>query len=45
MTGTDLTQIDAIDVRTAVTVISEAGWDMSKWRTRCPLMNFAFTCP
>jgi len=30
MTGTDLTRIDAIDVRTAATVISEAGWDMSK---------------
>jgi transposase len=30
-TGTDLTQIDGIDVLTAMTVISEAGWDMSKW--------------
>ena len=29
MTGTDLTRIDAIDVRTAATVISEAGWDMT----------------
>jgi transposase len=29
--GTDLTQIDGIDVLTAMTVISEAGWDMSKW--------------
>ncbi len=33
MTGTDLTRIDGIDVRTAATVISEARWDMSKWRT------------
>ena len=33
MTGTDLTQIDAIDVITATTIVSEAGWDMSKWAT------------
>src|SRR5438132_11860063 len=31
MTGTDLTRIDGIDVMTAMTIISEAGWDMSKW--------------
>ena len=30
-TGVDLTQINGIDVLTAMTVISEAGWDMSKW--------------
>jgi len=29
--GADLTRIDGIDVLTAMTVISEAGWDMSKW--------------
>jgi hypothetical protein len=34
MTGTDLTRMDGIDVMTATTVISEAGYDMSKWRTR-----------
>ena len=33
MTGTDLTRIDSIDVMTAMTVLSEAGWDMSKWKT------------
>jgi len=33
MTGVDLTQIDGIDVMTAATVISEAGWDMSRWET------------
>jgi hypothetical protein len=33
MTGTDLTRIDGIDVMTAATVISEAGYAMSKWRT------------
>ena len=30
-TGADLTQIDGIDVLTAMTVVGEAGWDMSKW--------------
>ena len=33
MTGTDLTQIDGIDVMAAMTVISEVGCDMSKWKT------------
>lgn len=33
MTGTDLTRIDAIDVMTAMTIVSEAGTDMSKWST------------
>jgi hypothetical protein len=33
MTGVDRTRVDGIDVITAATVISEAGWDMSKWRT------------
>lgn len=31
--GTDLSQIDGIDVVTAMTIISEVGWDMSKWKT------------
>ncbi len=31
ITGTDLTQVDGIDVVTAATILSEAGWDMSKW--------------
>lgn len=33
LTGTDLTQIDSIDVMTATTLISETGYDMSKWQT------------
>ena len=33
MKGTDLTRIDSIDVMTAATVISEVGYDMSKWKT------------
>jgi transposase len=31
ITGTDLTQVDGLDVVTAATILSEAGWDMSKW--------------
>ena len=33
MTGTDLSRIDGIDVMTAMTVLSEVGGDMSKWKT------------
>jgi transposase len=32
ITGTDLTQIDGIDVMTAATILSEAGSDMIKWK-------------
>jgi transposase len=32
MSGTDLTKIDGIDVMTAATILSEAGWDMTKWK-------------
>jgi transposase len=45
MTGVDLTQIDAIDVMTAATVISEAGWDMSKWRTEDHFVSWLRLCP
>ncbi|HEX2711027.1 MAG TPA: IS110 family transposase, partial [Candidatus Acidoferrales bacterium] len=33
LTGTDLTRIDSIDVMTATTIVSETGYDMSKWET------------
>jgi len=33
ITGTDLTQIDGIDVMTAMTILSEVGGNMSKWKT------------
>src|SRR5437879_13345554 len=33
MTATDLTRIDGTDVMTATTGISEAGYDMSEWKT------------
>jgi len=32
MAGTDLTHIDGVDVMTATTILSEAGWDMIKWK-------------
>ena len=38
ITGVDLTQIDGIGEQTALTVISEVGADMSKWKTE---KNFA----
>jgi transposase len=45
MTGTDLTRIDSIDVTTATTVISEAGWDMSKWQTEDHFVSWLRLCP
>jgi transposase len=45
MTGVDLTRIDGIDVMTAATVISEAGWDMSKWRTENHFVSWLRLCP
>jgi len=45
LTGTDLTRIDSIDVMTATTVISEAGWDMSKWETENHFVSWLRLCP
>lgn len=45
MTGTDLTRIDGIDVMTAMTIISEAGWDMSKWATEHHFVSWLRLCP
>jgi transposase len=45
MTGTDLTRIDSIDVMTAATVISEAGYDMSKWKTENHFVSWLRLCP
>ena len=43
MVGTDLTLIDSIDVMTAMTILSEAGWDMSKWKTENHFVFLAAT--
>src|SRR6266481_3652580 len=45
MTGTDLTQIDSIDVVTASTIVSEVGWDMSKWETEDHFVSWLRLCP
>jgi transposase len=45
MAGTDLTQIDGIDVMTAMTILSEAGWDMSKWTTEDHFVSWLRLCP
>ncbi len=45
MTGVDLTQIDGIDVMTATTILSEAGWDMSKWETEHHFVSWLRLCP
>src|SRR5258708_7048414 len=45
MTGADLTQIDGIDVMTATTILSEAGWDMSKWKTEDHFVSWLRLCP
>ena len=45
MTGADLTQIDGIDVTTAMPILSEAGWDMSKWKTEDHFASWLRLCP
>ena len=45
MTGVDLTRIDGIDVMTAATVVSEVGWDMSKWPTESHFVSWLRLCP
>jgi hypothetical protein len=45
MTGTDLTQIDGIDVMTTMSILSETGWDMSKWETENHFVSWLRLCP
>jgi transposase len=45
MTGTDLTQIDGLDVLTVTTILSEAGWDMSKWEDEDHFVSWLRLCP
>jgi len=45
MTGTDLTRIDGLDVMTAITILSEAGGDMSKWETEDHFVSWLRLCP
>src|SRR6202790_4990384 len=45
MTGTDLTRIDGIDVMTAMTILSEAGRDMSKREAEVHFVSLLRVCP
>ena len=45
LTGTDVTRIDSIDVMTAMTIVSEAGYDMSKWETEHHFVSWLRLCP
>jgi transposase len=45
MSRTDLTRIDGLDVMTATTILSEAGWDMSKWETEDHFVSRLWLCP
>src|SRR5205809_5455489 len=45
ISGTDLTRIDSIDIMTAMTILSEAGWDMSKWKTEDHFVSWLRLCP
>ena len=45
LTGTDLTRIDGIDVMTVTTSVSEAGWDVSKWKTEDHFVSWLRLCP
>ena len=45
MAGTDLTRIDSVDVMTAMTILSEVGWDMSKWKTEDHFVSWLRLCP
>lgn len=45
MSGTDLSQIDSVDVMTAMTILSEVGWDMSKWKTENNFVSWLKLCP
>src|SRR5215471_15053312 len=43
--GRDLTEIDGIDGMTAMTILSEVGWDMSKWKTENHFVSWLHLCP
>jgi len=45
MAGADLTQIDGIDGMTATAILSEVGWDMSKWETEDHFVSWLRLCP
>jgi transposase len=44
-TGVDLTAIDGINILTAQTVVSEVGYDMSRFETEAPFVSFLNLSP
>src|SRR5208337_2117194 len=45
MTGVDLTEVDGLEARTVLTVISEIGLDMSRWPTEKHFTSWLTLCP
>jgi transposase len=45
MTGVDLTEVDGLDTKTVLTVISEIGLDMSRWPTEKHFTSWLSLCP
>lgn len=45
MVGVDLAQVDGIDALTAQTIITEVGFDMSKWPTEKHFTSWLGLCP
>jgi Transposase IS116/IS110/IS902 family. len=45
VTGTDLTQIDGIDVVTAQAILADTGTDLSAWRTEKHFVSWLGLCP
>jgi transposase len=44
-TGADLNQIDGVDGMTAMTILSEVGWDTTKWKTEHHFVSWLRLCP
>jgi transposase len=45
MSGADLTEIDGVDVMTATTILSETGWDMSRWEDESHFVSWLRLSP
>ena len=45
ITGVDLTRIDGIDVMVAQTILSEVGFDMTRWKTEAHFASWLGLCP
>jgi hypothetical protein len=45
MTGMDLTEVDGLEAKTVLTVISEIGLDMSRWPTEKHFTSWLTLCP